>query len=105
MSSTCQTLDKTCCRVGSSLLDAPTLDSLYYITPALDRYVMLLDRTPCTQTMMSLNICGTDFYDLWHPHSHLLQFTSICPFFFHLDCFCPSQPPADKAYPWLIPMK
>src|SRR5882724_11044638 len=66
---------------------------LYCINPALDRYVTLLDRTPHTWMMTSLNICGMDFYDLWHPHSHPLQFTSICPFCFHPDCFHLSQPP------------
>jgi len=44
---------------------------LYCITPALDRYVSHLDRTPCTWTMMSLNICSTVLYDIQHPHSHL----------------------------------
>src|SRR5882724_8816805 len=33
------------------------------------------------------------------------QFTSVHPFCFHLDCFHLSQPPMDKAYPQLIPMK
>jgi len=69
---------------------------LYCITPALDRYVSLPDRTPCTWMMTSLNICSMAFYDLWHPW----LFTSVHPFCFHL-----SQPPIDKTYPWLIPVK
>src|SRR5882724_4370737 len=74
---------------------------LYCITPALDGYVSLLDRTPHTQMMMSLNICSMAFYNLWH----LLLFTSIHLFCFCLNCFHLRQPPADKTYPQLVPMK
>src|SRR5882724_5541699 len=48
---------------------------LYCITPALDRYLLHSDGTPHTQTMTSLNICGTVLYNTWHPHSH--AFSSI----------------------------
>src|SRR5882724_13142631 len=78
---------------------------LYCITPALDGYVMLPDRNPHTQMMMSLNICGMAFYDLWHPHSHLSLFISIHPFCFHPICFCPSRSSVDKTHPWLNSMK
>src|SRR5882724_8067277 len=44
--------------------------ALYCITPALDGYFLHSDRIPCTQMMMSPNICGTVLYDLWHPCSH-----------------------------------
>src|SRR5882724_6995646 len=83
----------------------PPISVLYCTTPALDGYVSLPDRAPCTWMITSLNICGMDFYDLWNPHSHQLQFTSVHPFFFCPDCFHPSRPPADKAYPQLIPVK
>src|SRR5882724_8791757 len=66
---------------------------------------MLPDRTPHTLTMMSHNIFHMDFYDLWHLHPHLPQFTSVHPFCFQLDCFHLSQPPTDKAHPQLIPVK
>ena len=56
----------TLVRVCSPLL---TLTMMYCITPALDRYIMLLDRTPHTQTMTSLNICGISFYNHWHSHT------------------------------------
>ena len=72
---------------------------VYCITPALDRYVLLPDRTPRTQMMMSLNICGTAFYDQWHPHSHLSLFTSIQSFCFCPDCFHLSWPPMDNDTP------
>jgi len=42
--------------------------ALYCITPALDGYIMLSDRTPRTQMMMSPNICGMVLCILWHPH-------------------------------------
>ena len=47
---------------------------VYCITPALDGYISLLDRTPHIWIMTSLNICGTVFYDLWHPHPCLPMF-------------------------------
>src|SRR5882724_11034260 len=69
-------------------------DVTYCITPALDGNLSHSDRTPCTQMMMSLNICGTVFYNLWHPGSHPLYFClTMC---FGLNCFCPSPPPMDK---------
>jgi len=43
---------------------------VYCITPALDRYLSHLDKTPHTQTMISLNICSTVLYDIWHPCSY-----------------------------------
>ena len=64
------------------------------ITPSLDGYLSHLDRTPHTQTMKSLNICGMVLYNTQNSYSHtsLLpqsgQFASICLIFFH-----PSQPP------------
>src|SRR5882724_9163244 len=73
--------------------------------PSLDRYVLLPDRTPCTWTMTSLNICGMACYNLWHPHSHPFLFTSVHPFCFHLVIFHLSQPPTDKTHPQLIPIK
>jgi len=48
--------------------------ALYCITPALDVYITLLDRTPHTQTMTSLNICGMDFCDHLSPCLHLSLF-------------------------------
>ena len=36
---------------------------------------------------------------------HLPLLTSVHPFFFHPDCFCPSPSPTDKACPWLISVK
>ena len=58
----------------------PSRAVLYCITPVLEGYVML---PPCTQMMMSLNICSMAFHNLWHPCFHLLLFTSIHPF-----CLC-----------------
>jgi len=55
---------------GQDLTVRECMKLVYCITPALDRYVSLPDRTPHTWTMMSLNICGMAFYNLWHPHSH-----------------------------------
>ena len=78
---------KTLSMIGQVLNSFPLQTMLYYITPALDGYISLLDRTPLTQMMMSLNICGTVSYDLWHPHSHPSLFTLIHPFCFHLVCF------------------
>ena len=42
-------------------------DVLYH--PALDRYVMLPDRTPRTRTMKSHSICSKDFCDPWYTHT------------------------------------
>ena len=41
---------------------------VYCITSALDRYVMLPDRTPHTRTMMSHSICSKDICDPWYTH-------------------------------------
>src|SRR5882724_3996468 len=78
--------------------------SLYCITPALDGYISLPDRTPCTQMMTSLNICST-VYDLWNPQPHLLMFI-----FFQLCCFHPDFLPSElttcgQEHPQLIPRK
>jgi len=63
-----------CCHLGELLIDTkfnPQAHvTLYCITPALVRYILLLDRIPHIQMMTSLNICGTVFYNLWHPCSH-----------------------------------
>src|SRR5882724_4653826 len=59
---------------------------LYCITPALDGYLLHLDRTPYTQMMTSLNICGTVLYNTWQPCSHASLFASIHPI-----CLCPSE--------------
>jgi len=123
-------------RLGPLTLNSPLLtrsflrcarwtmwSTLYCITAALDRYVTLLDRTPCTQTMTSQCICSKDFCDPWYTHpkkyyplcAHL---PSVCPFtlclpiyplFAHLLLYglfpsrlLPSKPPtADKVCPWL----
>src|SRR5882724_10820628 len=50
-------------------IHTPTL-TLYCITPVLDGYLLHLDRTPHTQMMTSLNICGMILYNTWHPCSH-----------------------------------
>jgi len=63
---------------------------LYCTTAALDRYVTLLDRTPCTWMMTSLNIGRMAFYDHWHPHLHPSLFY-LCPsILLPSNCFCPS---------------
>jgi len=41
---------------------------VYCITSALDGYVTLLDRTPCTQMMTSQSICSKDFCGPWYTH-------------------------------------
>src|SRR5882724_7559746 len=75
------------------------------ITPALDGYIWLLNRTPCTWMIMSFNICGTVSYDLWHPCSHLLLL------YFHPTILLPSSLLLSKLtthghqHPGLIPMK
>src|SRR5882724_3222055 len=51
---------------------------VYSITPAPDGYVMLPDRTPHTQMMMSLNICSMVLYDLWPPCSSSIT-VYLCP--------------------------
>jgi len=59
------------------------------ITPALDGYLLQLDRNPYSWTMTSLNICicGMVLYNTQHPHSHASLFASIHPI-----CFCLSWP-------------
>jgi len=60
--------------------------TMYCINPALDRYLSHLGRTPCTQTMISLNICSMVLYNTWHPCSHASLFASV-----HLVCLHPSD--------------
>src|SRR5882724_2326795 len=49
--------------------------------------------------MMSHDIFSKDSCDPWYPHP--TEFTLHLPICFHPNCFCQSQPPADKACPWL----
>jgi len=79
--------------------------ALYCITTALDRYIMLLDRTPHTWMMTSLNICGMVFYDHWHHHLHPSLFYFCPSILLPSDCFCLSRAPMDKTYLQLIPVK
>jgi len=70
-------------------------EALYCITQLwID--ISLPERTPHTWMMMSLSMCGTVFYNLWHPCSHLLLFTLVQSFHFCPDCFCLSWPPVEK---------
>src|SRR5882724_8203916 len=69
------------------------------VSPQLWMDVMLLDRTPCTWTMTSHSICSKDSCDPWY--THLNKYYPVSAQLFHLDCSHPSQPPADKSYPWL----
>ena len=81
---------------------------LYWITPALDRYILLLDRTPHTWMMTLLNICGTVSYNLQHPLSHP---SLLYLYFFHTTILHPSGlllselTTCGHKHPWLIPMK
>src|SRR5882724_140982 len=78
---------------------------VYCITPALDIYLSLPDRTPHTLMMMSHNICSMAFYNLWHCHSHLLLF------YLHPSILLPSRLLLSKltthrqTHSQLIPMK
>src|SRR5882724_12325764 len=87
---------------GQSIL---SWGEVYCITPALDRYIMLLDRIPHTWMITSLNICGMAFYDHWHPCLHLSLFYFHPSILLPSDCFHLSQAPMDKTYLWLILMK
>src|SRR5882724_11105896 len=73
--------------------------AVYCITPALDRYLLHLDGTPCTWTMMSLNICGMVLYNTWHPHSHTSLFSPICPNCLHPSNLLTSQPHIISSFP------
>ena len=75
---------------------------VYCITPALDGYVILPDRTPHTQMMTSLNICGTVLYNTQHPCSHASLFASIPPICLHPPHFLPSEL---TTHHWLISTK
>jgi len=65
---------------------------LYCITPALDRYLLHSDGTPCTQTMTSLNICSTVPYNTWHHLSHTSLFASNHLICLQLSDLLPSEP-------------
>src|SRR5882724_9305230 len=89
--------------------DKTTDRVLYCITPALDRYIMLLDMTTHTWMMTSLNICCMAFHDHWHPHLHLSLFY-LCPSILLLSGLLPSElitcrqntPSADPHEAWLL---
>src|SRR5882724_9153437 len=96
---------------GQDLTVRECMKLVYCITPALDRYVSLPDRTPHTWTMMSLNICGMAFYNLWHPHSHpslflppSIHFASILIASIRADHPWTNTPSADFHEAWLSSM-
>src|SRR5882724_7065237 len=70
-------------RHSDSFWNSWSLLSHCIVSPWLWMDMSCSDRTPCTQTMMSPNICGRAFYDLCHPHLHPLLFTSVHPVCFH----------------------
>jgi len=95
--------------------DSWRLGTLYWITSALDRYVMLSGRTPHTRMMMSQymqqRLLRPAVYSLKKYYLHVqFCFRPVC---FHLVCFCPvcsvwfasvqAELPADKAGHQLIP--
>ena len=74
--------------------------AVYCTTAPLDRYVMLLDRTPRTRMMMSHSICSKDFCDPWYTHPKKYYLLSV---HLLLSGFVPSEPPTmDKVCPWLL---
>src|SRR5882724_4027309 len=78
---------------------------LYCITPALDRYISLLERTPHTWMMASLNICGIVSYNPQHLLSHL-SLLYFHPTVLLLSSLLPSKLTTHShKQPWLISMR